>query len=156
MLVLIAAVANNSCIGHNGTLPWHLPEDLAHFKAITAGHTVLMGRTTWESLPTKFRPLPGRKNLVISRQTNYPVPAGVEVYGSIETALQAHQAETIFVIGGANIYAQTINLADQLYITHVHQTVSGDAFFPPIDQNVWQETDREDHPGFSFVTYTRK
>lgn len=155
MIALIAAIAQNNCIGTNGTLPWHMPEDLQHFKDITNGHPVLMGRTTWESLPEKFRPLPNRKNIVISRQPHYVVPEGVELYSTIDDAIAAHDTETVIIIGGAQLYAQTIALADVLYITHVHRTVDGDAFFPPIDPSIWKEEEREDHETYSFVTYKK-
>lgn len=155
MLSIIAGISQNNCIGLNGQLPWNIPEDLKHFREVTTGKTVLMGRKTWESLPEKFRPLPNRINLIITRQTDYVVPAGVEVYATIEEAVVKHPEE-IVVIGGAEIYKQTIMQADRLYITHINQTIAGDAFFPEIDMAVWQESARQDHDGFSFVTYTRK
>lgn len=154
-LSLIAAISENNCIGKNNTLPWHIPEDLKHFKKITAGKTVLMGRKTWDSIPERFRPLPDRKNIVITKQSEIIFPEGVDVFHSIEDALYAHKGEKIIVIGGGNIYEQTISLADTLYITHVRQTVDGDAFFPVIDPTIWKETEREDHEGFSFVTYKK-
>lgn len=152
---LIAAVAKNNCIGKDGRLPWHLPEDMKHFKDLTMGKVVLMGRKTWESIPEKFRPLPGRTNVVVTRQPNYPVPTGVEVFGSIETALAVHAQDEIVVMGGAEIYRETIDRADALHLTEVDQTVEGDAFFPTIDPSAWTETAREPHEGFSFVTYRR-
>lgn len=154
-LSLIAAIAENNCIGKSGGLPWYLPEDLAHFKKLTSGKTVLMGRKTWESLPEKFRPLPKRTNIVITRQTDYVVPPDVEIYSTIDEAIARHQNEEIMVIGGAEIYKQTIDKADTLYITHIHKIIDGDAFFPEIDKNVWREVEREDHEEFGFVTYTR-
>jgi len=156
MLSLIAAVAQNNCIGKKNDLPWNIPEDLKHFKDITSGHIVLMGRNTWESIPEKFRPLPNRKNIVITRDIKYMVPKGVEVYSSIDEALEKYKKQDLFIIGGASIYKQTIEKADKLFITEVHQFVDGDAFFPEIDKNVWQEVEREDHEGFSFVRYIRK
>lgn len=154
-LSLISAVAKNNCIGKNNALPWTIPEDLKHFKDLTTGKIVLMGRKTWESIPERWRPLPNRTNVVITHQDNYPVPNGVLVFSSIEKALAHFQGQDVMSIGGATVYAETINLADTLYITHVDQTVDGDAFFPVIDPAVWRETARENHPGFSFVTYTR-
>lgn len=151
---LIAAIAENNCIGNNNALPWHIPEDLKRFKEITSGKTVLMGRKTWESIPEKFRPLPNRKNIVISTQQNFSVPEGVYLYHSLSEALHAH-SEDLFIIGGAHMYAQTIDLADTLYITHVHQTVPGDTFFPHIDPSIWKKIDTEHHDTFSFVTYKR-
>lgn len=154
MLSLIAGISQNNCIGQNGQLPWHIPEDLKHFREVTAGKTVLMGRKTWESLPEKFRPLPNRTNIIITRQTDYSVPTGVEVYATIDEAIAKHPEE-IVVIGGAEIYKQTIDQADRLYITHINQTVNGDAFFPEIDLNIWHEVERADHEGYSFVTYQK-
>ena len=155
MLSLIAAVAENNCIGKSNTLPWYLPEDLKHFKKLTTDKAVLMGRKTWESIPEKFRPLPNRVNVVISRQ-KLTLPPGVELYHSVDEALAAHKNDEVFVIGGAEIYRQTIEQADTLYITEVKKIVEGDAFFPVIDNNVWRETEREEHAEFSFVIYHRK
>ncbi len=154
-LSLVAGIASNNCIGVGGHLPWHIPEDLKHFREVTTGKTVLMGRKTWESLPEKFRPLPNRLNIVITRQTDYVVPEKVEVFATIEAAIAAHPNEEIMVIGGAEIYRQTIDLADTLYMTLVDQAIDGDAYFPTIDPNVWHETTRIDHAGFSFVTYQK-
>jgi len=156
MLSLIAAVAQNNCIGKKNDLPWNIPEDLKHFKDITSGHIVLMGRNTWESIPEKFRPLPNRKNIVITRDIKYMVPKGVEVYSSIDEALEKYKKQDLFIIGGASIYKQTIEKADKLFITEVHQFVDGDAFFPEIDKNIWQEVDRDNREYFSFVKYSHK
>ena len=153
---LIAAIAANNCIGKNNSLPWRIPEDMKRYKEITMGKVIIMGRKTWESIPEKFRPLPGRKNVIITRQAEYPVPSGVELYSDIPAAFTAHKEEEVIINGGAEIYRQTIGLADTLYITHVNQPVDGDAFFPEIDKAKWQETKREDHDGFSFVVYQRK
>ena len=155
-IALIFAAANNNCIGKNGMLPWHIPEDLAHFKKLTENKTVLMGRKTWESLPEKYRPLPNRTNIVITRQNDYALPEGVLRYDSVDTALAKHANEDIMVIGGGEIFTQTIARADTLAMTHVTQTVdAGTAFFPAIDPNIWRETERENHDGFSFVTYKK-
>ena len=155
MIALVAAVAKNNCIGKGNELVWRHPKDVEHFKNVTNAKIVLMGRKTWESLPPKFRPLPNRKNIVITQQIPYEVPAGVDVYANIDDALAAHKNEDIMVIGGAEIYKQTISHADTLYITHVDQVIDGDAFFPPIDPLLWKETERENHEGFSFVTYRK-
>lgn len=158
-IALIAAISQNNCIGQHNALPWHIPEDMEHFKNLTKGKAILMGRKTWESLPEKFRPLPGRLNIVITRQKDYPVPKGVLVFDTIDAACTNPELRTqnseLMVIGGADIYRQTIDRADTLYITHVNKDVPGDAFFPMIDPTVWKETWREDHEGFSFVTYGR-
>ena len=165
-LSLIAAVANHGVIGREldgvGTLPWHLPEDLKHFRAITTGKPVIMGRKTWESLPEKFRPLPGRLNIVISRSPSYLAP-GATVTDSVGRALKAcGGAEEAFVIGGAELYRQAIGDATQLILTEIDLDVAdGDAFFPPIDVDRWQEKSRSSHVAanglnYAFVIYGRR
>ncbi|PIT87495.1 MAG: hypothetical protein COU31_02685 [Candidatus Magasanikbacteria bacterium CG10_big_fil_rev_8_21_14_0_10_40_10] len=155
-MYLIAALAQNNCIGQNNQLPWHLPEDLKHFKELTANQTVLMGRKTFESILNYLgKPLPGRRNLVITGDTNYQAPQGTKIYQDIQSAIKKNSDQDIFVIGGASIYKQTINLADKLFITRVNQVVNGDAFFPDIDPTVWHEQERENHNKFSFITYEK-
>lgn len=157
MLSLIAAIAKDGCIGKAGTLPWYLPEDLKRFKKLTTGHVVIMGRKTWESIPENRRPLPNRSNIVITRQTHYALPPGVERFATIEDALSAHADGEIFIIGGGEIFAQTINRADTLHITELDRAIDGcTAFFPPVDKTRWNETSREPHDGFAFVTYERQ
>lgn len=153
---LIVAISKNNCIGKDNKLPWHLPEDLKHFKKITSGKTVLMGRKTFESILDYLgKPLPKRKNIVITRNKNYEVPEGVEVYTDLNEAIEKYKNEEVFVIGGSSIYEQSMPLADKLYITHVNQEVDGDAFFPEINNEVWKEKSREEHEGFAFVNYVR-
>ncbi len=152
MIALVAAVADNGVIGKNNSLPWHIPEDFRHFKALTTGKHILMGRKTFESLG---KPLPNRVHLVITRQTNYRVPESVRLFSSIDDAFDAHPNTDIMVIGGGEIYAQTIDRADRLYITEIHETYEGDVAFPTINPHMWQETEREDHGGYSFVVYRR-
>ena len=151
-LAIIAALDHRRAIGKDGKLPWHIPEDLKRFKRLTTGHAVLMGRRTWESLG---RPLPGRRNVVLSSS---PVP-GIESYASIEESLRAlASAERVFVIGGGNVYAQLIDRADELYLTLVDRNVEADAFFPPYEHllgTVFREAARERHPEFEFVVYVR-
>ena len=155
-IVIIAAVARNRVIGKDNKLLWNIPEDMAHFKALTSGHTVIMGRKTWESLPPRFRPLPGRRNIVISRQKDYAAP-GAEVADSLENALKlASTATTIFVIGGGQIYRQAMPLADRLEITEVDLEPEGDAWFPEIAAVDWEQTGKTDGAGFAFVTYRRR
>lgn len=157
MITLIAAVAQNNCIGNHNTLPWNIPEDLQRFRELTRGKTVLMGRKTFESILAMLgKPLPNRKNIVITTQTSLRVPPGVEVFHSLDNALEAYRNEDLWIIGGAQIYTETIHQADRLEITHVAQTIDGDAFFPSIDPHTWKETARETHEGYSFVTYERK
>ena len=165
-LHLIYARAANGVIGKDNRLPWHIPEDMAHFKQLTQGCPVVMGRKTWESLPPRFRPLPGRRNIVVSRQTNYDAP-GAEVAGSLAAALEMADSrpdlgETppVFVVGGGELYAQALPLAEQLLITEVDLAPRGDALFPPIAPDRWREAGREDHTAtdgtrFAFKTYTR-
>jgi len=156
MITIIAAVAQNNCIGAKGQLAWHIPEDLQHFKTLTLGKTVLMGERTWHSLPEKARPLPNRRNVVVTNNQDFTAPPGVLVYFSLDQALdELSKTDDVVVMGGAMVYAQTINRADKLEITHVHRDVEGDVFFPEIDPAAWKETAREDHDGFSFVTYER-
>ncbi|OGB81549.1 MAG: dihydrofolate reductase, partial [Burkholderiales bacterium RIFOXYC12_FULL_60_6] len=129
-LNLIFARARNGVIGSNNTLPWHLPEDMAHFKRSTLGCPVIMGRKTWDSLPTKFRPLPGRLNVVVTRQDNWQAEGAV-VANSLEAACAACPAEsTAWVIGGAELYAQALALADTAVVTEIDADYEGDAFAP--------------------------
>ncbi len=157
---LIVAVADNGVIGKKGTmLPWHQGGDLQRFKRLTMGHPIIMGRTTYETIG---RPLPGRQNIIITRDPDYQAE-GCTVVHSIDEALQAaSQAEDVFIIGGANIFEQTLPLADKIYLTQVHAEPEGDAFFRyhPAD---WQQTDSESHPAdakndhpYSFITLARK
>ena len=158
-LTLIAAVARNGVIGIDNRLPWRLPADLRHFKALTLGHTVIMGRKTWESLPVNFRPLPGRRNIIVTRNGNYQAE-GAAIAASLPAAVAAAEGSDAFVIGGAELYAAALPLADRLQLTEIDTTFDGDTFFPAIDPQQWQETSRESHHddagfGYAFVTYRR-
>ena len=154
-IVINAAVARNRVIGKHNRLLWNIPEDMAHFKALTAGHTVVMGRKTWESLPPRFRPLPGRRNIVITRQADYAAP-GAELAGSLENALKlASTAAVVFIIGGEQIYTQAMPVADRLEITEVDLVPEGDAWFPEIATVDWEKTTKTEGNGFAFVTYRR-
>lgn len=156
MIALIAAVAKNGTIGDKNTLPWHLPEDLKRFKELTSGKTVIMGRKTFDSIYARLgKALPNRTNVVITRQTDIKLPNGVIVQSSIEDALRSHGGGDVFIIGGGEIYRQTIDLADWLYITHVNKDVAGDAQFPVIDTAHWRRTSNEDNDGYSFAIYER-
>lgn len=155
MVTIVAAVARNGCIGNGGMLPWRIPEDLKRYRVITMGKVLVMGRKTWESIPERHRPLPGRTNVVVTRQADYALPPGVERQPSLEAALAAYAAKEVVINGGAEIYARAMAHADALDITHVHRDVDGDTFFPAIDPAVWRATWREDHDGFSFATYER-
>ncbi len=155
-IVIVAAVARNRVIGKDNKLLWNIPEDLAHFKALTSGHTVIMGRKTWESLPPRFRPLPGRHNIVISRQADYTAP-GAEVSDSLENALKvASTAATVFIIGGEQIYRQALPIADRLEITEVDLEPEGDAWFPEIAAVDWEKMTKADEGSYAFLTYRRR
>ena len=160
LVTLIAAVARNGAIGKDNRLLWQLPEDMQRFKALTLGHAVLMGRKTWESLPAKFRPLPGRRNIVISRNANLQLP-GAAIAHNLINAISAAGDENVFVIGGGEVYNHALPLADRLELTEVDDAPAGDAFFPTVDRRLWQETARESHPAtatapaYAFVTYKR-
>ena len=155
MVTIVAAVARNGCIGKDGRVPWHLPEDMRRYRAVTMGKVVVMGRKTWESIPEKFRPLAGRTNVVVTRQVDYPLPDGVERCPSLEDALAAHSGEEVVINGGGDLYVQAMPRADVLDLTLVDRDVDGDTFFPRIDPAVWTPAWREDHDGFAFVTYRR-
>lgn len=163
-LAIIAAVAENGCIGINNQLPWYLPEDLKYFRRLTTGGVVIMGRKTYESIG---KPLPNRTNIVISRKAGYH-PEGIKVVSSLEEALdlaaqvsEINGIDDVFVIGGAQIYALALPLANRLYLTEVQKTVEGDAFFPPINSVQWREIGNEAHyyepadTHYRFVVYER-
>ncbi|MDP1653896.1 MAG: dihydrofolate reductase [Rhodocyclaceae bacterium] len=157
MMVLIAAVAKNGVIGNHNTLPWHLPEDMQHFKALTTGHAVIMGRKTWESLPARFRPLPGRQNIVVTRNAKY-VAEGAAVVNSLEAAVKVGAGGTAFVIGGAELYAHALPLAQRLELTEIDAAFAGDAYFPAFNRKQWREVRREAGKtetglAYAFVTY---
>ncbi len=142
-LSLIAAMAQNGVIGRGNQLPWRLPADLKHFKTVTMGKPVIMGRKTWESIG---RPLPGRTNIVVTRDVGYRAEGCVVVH-SVEQALEvAAGSDEAMVIGGANLYRQLLDRADRLYLTRVKADVEGDAWFPEFDETQWREISRESHP----------
>jgi len=154
---VIAALASNGVIGAGGRLPWRLPDDLKRFKALTVGHPVIMGRRTWESIG---RALPGRRNIVISRQPGFTAP-GAEVAASLDASLAlCGRTELAFVIGGAELYAAALPLADALELTEIDAPVEGDTKFPAFDRSAWREVRREPHRSavglrFDFVRYER-
>ncbi|PPC96166.1 dihydrofolate reductase [Methylotenera mobilis] len=157
-LSIIVAVAHDGVIGVNNTLPWHLPEDLKRFRALTMGHHIIMGRKTYDSLG---RLLPGRTTVIVTRNENYKVE-GALVAHSLEAAIAlCEDDEEVFLIGGAELYQAGLKLAHKLYITEIELDVAGDAFFPKLVSTEWQETEREAHTSekglkFSYVTYLRK
>ena len=156
-LNLILARAANGVIGNNNTLPWHLPQDMAHFKRLTMGCPVIMGRKTWDSLPARFRPLPGRLNIVVTRQSDWHAEGAQRANSiALAMALCPPQSEA-WVIGGAEIYAQALPLASSAVVTEIDADYAGDAFAPQFGPQ-WTEIMRERHVSatglsFSFVTY---
>jgi dihydrofolate reductase len=158
-LNLIFARARNGVIGRNNTLPWHLPEDLAHFKRHTLGCPVIMGRKTWDSLPPKFRPLPGRLNLVVTRQPGWQANGAVVVHSLLDACAACPPDSTAWVIGGAELYAQTLPLASTAVVTEIDADFEGDAFAPQFGPE-WFESSRQQQlssTGLSlrFVTYQK-
>ena len=138
---IIAAVAENNVIGKNGQLPWHLPADLMHFKNLTMGHHIIMGRKTFESVG---KPLPGRTNIIISRQNDLKEANCIVVHSLDEAIKYIVEDNEPFICGGAEIYKQAFDIADKMYLTRIHEEFDGDTFFPEINMNVWTETGRED------------
>lgn len=157
-LTIIVATDSSNGIGINNTLPWHLPEDLAHFKRLTSGHAIIMGRKTFDSIG---RPLPNRRSIVVSRNAEWQ-HEGVERVGSLEDALAlVAGAGEAFVIGGGQIFEQALPLVDKLVITRIDRTYECDAFFPALAEGAWQEVAREEHVSaaglpYSIISYTRK
>ena len=160
LVSLIAAIPRNGAIGRNNQLLWREPEDQRHFRRVTMGSPVLMGRKTWDSLPERFRPLPGRRNLVLSRDPAWRAD-GAETVGSLDAALQAAAGATkVSVIGGAQLYALALPRADELLLTEIDADLDGDIFFPAWERSRFTETSRERHTSesgvpYSFVTYRR-
>lgn len=154
----MVAHAANGVIGRDGGLPWHIPSDLKRFRELTVGSTVVMGRRTFESLPPAYRPLPRRRNLVLSSDASYSAP-GAEVFGDLEAALDACDGDC-WVIGGATTYEQALPLASRVYCTELGAEVAGDTFFPPLPADAWrcvEESDElaENDHRFRFRTYER-
>jgi dihydrofolate reductase len=157
----IVAIDGNGAIGRQGDLLCHLPADMKHFKEVTMGHSIVMGRKTFESFPR--RPLPGRQNIVITRNADWQYP-GVTVAHSLDEAIAAAQTDTVFIIGGAQVYGQALPLVDVLHLTRIHaRWASADVFFPALDPDEWQEVSREHHQSdhrnayeFDFVTLKRR
>ncbi len=159
-LSIIVAMARNRVIGLNNTLPWHLPADLKHFKALTMGHHIVMGRKTYDSIG---KPLPGRTSVVVTRNANY-APPDVTVVNSFEAAIAAcGDDQEIFVIGGAELYRQAIKLADRIYLTEIDADIPGDTHFAKFDRKLWREAGRVSHApdeknlyAYHFVVYDRQ
>ncbi len=162
---LIAALTKNGVIGKNNDLPWHLPDDMKYFMQTTKTHHVIMGRKNYESIPEKFRPLPNRINIVVTRQRDFPA-AGCIVVNTIEdgVALARDAGENeLFIIGGSEIYALGMSFANKLYLTEIDSTLEGDTYFPPFNKGEWNELSRKHHEAdtrhvypFDFVVYKKK
>jgi dihydrofolate reductase len=158
MISIIVAIAEDYGIGYKNELLWHIPEDLKRFKKLTLGNTIIMGKKTWASLPR--RPLPGRKNIVITDDLKDNFESGITAY-SIEDSLEKCGAgEEIFIIGGGSIYRQFMDLADRLYITHVHKKAPADVYFPFIDPKIWEPVEKQEHEQddvpYTYIVYDRK
>ena len=157
----IVAVASDWAIGRQGNLLCHLPADMKHFKEVTMGHSIIMGRKTFESFPR--RPLPGRQNIVITRNADWQYP-GVTVVHSLDEAIASAETDIVFIIGGAQVYEQSLPLVDVLHLTQIHaRWASADAFFPALNMDQWQEVSREHHESdhrnayeFDFITLKRR
>jgi len=163
ILTLIAAVARNGVIGQDNSLPWHLPEDQQHFRRTTLGAPVIMGRATWDSLPPRFRPLPGRRNIVLTRQSDWRADGAQPAHTLAQALDAAADAPRVFVIGGAEIYALALPRADELVLTEIQRDFVGDSHFPTWPREQFREVRREHHPAqapdgfaFDFVTYRRQ
>lgn len=164
IISLIAALTENRVIGNENDLPWHLPDDMKFFMNTTQGHHVVMGRKNYESIPSKFRPLPKRTNIVVTRQKNFQAQ-GCHIVHSIDDAVafaKKNNESELFIIGGAEIYTLTIPLANKLYLTEIQTELEGDTFFPMVDKMIWKEISRVHHPAdarhafpFDFVIYEK-
>lgn len=164
IISLIAALAKNRVIGKNNDLPWRLPDDMKYFMETTQGHCVIMGRKNYDSLPLKFRPLANRTNIVVTRQQNFKAEGCIVVHSmddALNVARQHHEKE-VFVMGGAEIYAQALPIANRLYLTEIDAEIEGDTFFPAVDHQVYTELSRKKHGvdekhqyAFDFVVYEK-
>lgn len=160
MISIIVAAAQNNAIGYKNQLMWHLPADLKYFKNTTLGHTVIMGRKTYESVG---KPLPNRRNVIVTRQRDYQAP-GAEIVHSLKEAVdQCDPAEETFIVGGAQLYGEALDFTDKIYITLIYKEFEADTFFPPIDQTLWQlvsedynRADERNPYDYNFMVYRRK
>ncbi len=154
-LSMVVAIGDNGAIGKDGKVPWRIPEDLKHFKSVTMGHAIIMGRKTWDEVG---KPLPGRRNLVVTRNAGL-VLEGAEVFTTLEAAIAASRTTDSepFVIGGSVLYALALPLATRIHLTEVHRSVEADTFFPPFDRSAWREIERRpaETEGVEFVTLER-
>lgn len=154
---IIAAISRNSVIGSDNDIPWHYPADMKHFRNTTRGYPVIAGRKTYESF--QIRPLPGRLNIVLSRNADYAAEGEAEVYTSLNAAYKRAEQEAkdkVFILGGAEIYRLAIDQIDEMVLTHIPEELDGDAFFPPWNQAQWNEVDRRSEGELVFATYRRR
>ena len=158
-LSIVVAVAENGVIGRRGSLPWRLSDDLKMFKRLTTGHTIVMGRKTWESIG---RALPGRRSVVITRGDDFRAEGAEAVHSLAEALELTERDDEVFITGGAEVFREALSQCDRIYLTRVHANVDGDVFFPPIDWREWREVAREEHSAdeknqypFTFLTYDR-
>jgi dihydrofolate reductase len=164
IISIIAAVSRNLVIGKNNDLPWHLPDDMKFFMNTTKGHHCIMGRKNYDSIPAKFKPLPNRTNIVVTRQKNFQAPGCTvvnDIHDGLAIAIGEDETEA-FIIGGAEIYRQAMDITDRMYLTEIQATIEGDTFFPHVDKSWWREVKREHHPAdekhkfaFDFVIYEK-
>ncbi len=164
IISLIAALTQNRVIGKNNGLPWHLPDDMKYFMQTTKQHYVVMGRKNYESIPEKFRPLPNRTNLVVTRQSNFSAP-NCTIVNSLERAIdiaKQNKVQELFIIGGSEIYQLAMPLANRLYLTEIQTELTGDTYFPQVDLSLWNEVSRIHHLAdnrhqysFDFVVYEK-
>lgn len=153
--IIIAAMDEEKTIGKKGEIPWHYPEDLKHFKDKTTGHSVLMGRKTYLSLPEGFRPLPDRENIVLTR-SNPSLDGGVKIVNSLDEAYESAENEKLFIAGGASVYEQTLNDADKMILTRVPGNHDGDTFFPERNEENWELESRREEKELVFEEFTHK
>ena len=153
--IIIVAVSENNVIGKDGDIPWYFPEDMKHFKELTTGNPVIMGRKTFQSLPDDFRPLPDRRNIVLTR-SGFEAE-GIETASSLEDAykIAGENSDKAFIIGGSTIYRLGLEDADRIEMTRIHEEYEGDTYFPEMDEETWEEVERDEREDLSFVTYSR-
>lgn len=150
-LVLVAALSRNRVIGADGAMPWHLPDDLRHFKRVTMGHPMVMGRRTFDAIG---RPLPGRRTIVVTRDAAW-AREGVETAADVDAGLELAGPGDVMIVGGGQIFDQTIDRADRLELTYVHAEPEGDTYFPAVDESAWEQSDRREAGGCTWVTLIR-
>lgn len=145
-IAYVVAIDDNGLIGRDNDLPWRLPDDMRWFRDRTMGKPCIMGRKTYDSLPARFRPLPGRLNIVVTRNVDYEAPGAVVVHSFDEARRAAGDAEEIIIVGGADLFRAFMPLVDRLYLTRVHGAAEGDVYFPDYDHGQWREIYRQEHP----------